>query len=184
MEIKGIKKIDKIINNFTMKNFGVTARFDTEFEAFCDEGRKLIGYTLITTEGGEGQFIEDATRRYPEINADIFLWALMHEIGHCMTEDMWTPEEREYFYYQKDMIYEMEVEEEGMNAWYHACPDEFFATKWAGDYMRNHPKKMKKFWNELQVAMLQMYAKNNLIQGLTSANASSWRVKAPAAAKY
>lgn len=163
MEIKGIKKIDKIINNFTMKNFGVTARFDTEFEAFCDEGRKLIGYTLITTEGGEGQFIEDATRRYPEINADIFLWALMHEIGHCMTEDMWTPEEREYFYYQKDMIYEMEVEEEGMNAWYHACPDEFFATKWAGDYMRNHPKKMKKFWNELQVAMLQMYKKNNLI---------------------
>ena len=163
MEIKGIKKIDKIINNFTMKNFGVTARFDTEFEAFCDEGRKLIGYTLITTEGGEGQFIEDATRRYPEINADIFLWALMHEIGHCMTEDMWTPEEREYFYYQKDMIYEMEVEEEGMNAWYHACPDEFFATKWAGDYMRNHPKKMKKFWNELQVAMLQMYEKNNLI---------------------
>lgn len=168
MEIKGIKKIDKIINNFTMKNFGVTARFDTEFEAFCDEGRKLIGYTLITTEGGEGQFIEDATRRYPEINADIFLWALMHEIGHCMTEDMWTPEEREYFYYQKDMIYEMEVEEEGMNAWYHACPDEFFATKWAGDYMRNHPKKMKKFWNELQVAMLQMYKKNNLIQGLTN----------------
>lgn len=163
MEIKGIKKIDKIINNFTMKNFGVTARFDTEFEAFCDEGRKLIGYTLITTEGGEGQFIEDATKRYPEINADIFLWALMHEIGHCMTEDMWTPEEREYFYYQKDMIYEMEVEEEGMNAWYHACPDEFFATKWAGDYMRNHPKKMKKFWNELQVAMLQMYKKNNLI---------------------
>lgn len=163
MEIKGIKKIDKIINEFTMKNFGVTARFDTEFEAFCDEGRKLIGYTLITTEGGEGQFIEDATRRYPEINADIFLWALMHEIGHCMTEDMWTPEEREYFYYQKDMIYEMEVEEEGMNAWYHACPDEFFATKWAGDYMRNHPKKMKKFWNELQVAMLQMYKKNNLI---------------------
>ena len=170
MEIKGIKKIDKIINNFTMKNFGVTARFDTEFEAFCDEGRKLIGYTLITTEGGEGQFIEDATRRYPEINADIFLWALMHEIGHCMTEDMWTPEEREYFYYQKDMIYEMEVEEEGMNAWYHACPDEFFATKWAGDYMRNHPKKMKKFWNELQVAMLQMYKKNNLIQGLTNLN--------------
>ncbi len=163
MEIKGIKKIDKIINNFTMKNFGVTARFDTEFEAFCDEGRKLIGYTLITTEGGEGQFVEDAIKRYPEVKADIFLWALMHEIGHCMTEDMWTPEEREYFYYQKDMIYEMEVEEEGMNAWYHACPDEFFATKWAGDYMRNHPKKMKKFWNELQVAIIQMYKKNDLI---------------------
>ena len=39
------------------------------------------------------------------VNADIFLWALMHEIGHCMTEDMWTDEEREYFNYQKDIIH-------------------------------------------------------------------------------
>ena len=165
MELKGIKKIDKIINDFTFKNFGVTARLDTEFEAFCDNGRRLVGYTLLATEDGNGQFIEDAVKRYPNLNADIFLWALMHEIGHCMTEDMWTAEEREYFYYQKDMICESEVEEDGMNAWYHACPDEFFATKWAGDYMTNHPKKMKKFWNELQGAILKMYVKNGLIEG-------------------
>lgn len=159
-KIKGIKKVNKIINKFT-EQFGVTCRYDTEFEAFCDNGRKLVGYTFLDT--GCGDFVEDAQKRYPEINADIFLWALMHEIGHCMTENMWTQEEREYFWYQKDMIVDMEIEEEGMNAWYHCCPDEFFATKWAGDYMRNHPKEMKKFWNKLQCAILQMYAKNNLI---------------------
>lgn len=163
MELKGIKKVDKIINEFTMKNFGVTARLDTEFEAFCDNGRKLVGYTLLSAQDGQGQFIEDAIKRYPQIKADIFLWALMHEIGHCMTEPMWSAEEREYFNYQKDMIYEMEVEEEGMNAWYHACPDEFFATKWAGDWIIAHPKKVAKFWNKLQNALMQMYEKNNLI---------------------
>ena len=169
MELKGIKKIDRIINKFTKKNFGITARFDTEFEAFCDNGRRLIGYTLLATENGEGNFIKDAIKRYPDVTADIFLWALMHEIGHCMTEDMWTEEEREYFYFQKDRIAicgnETDIEEEDMNTWYHACPDEFFATRWAGEYMRNHPKKMKKFWIELQTALIQTYVKNGLIEG-------------------
>ena len=38
MTLKGIRKVEKIINDFTTKNFGVTARLDTEFEAFCDNG--------------------------------------------------------------------------------------------------------------------------------------------------
>ncbi len=165
MTLKGIRKVEKIINDFTTKNFGVTARLDTEFEAFCDNGRKLVGYTLLTDENGEGDFIEDAIKRYPNIKADIFLWALMHEIGHCMTENMWTTEEREYFNNQKEMIEDEEIEIEAANAWYHCCPDEFFATKWAGDYMMAHPRKMKNFWNKLQTALLKMYVKNGLIEG-------------------
>ena len=81
----------------------------------------------------------------------------------------YTEEEREYFYFQKDRIAicgnETDIEEEDMNTWYHACPDEFFATRWAGEYMRNHPKKMKKFWIELQTALIQTYVKNGLIEG-------------------
>ena len=159
-KLKGIKKIDKIINNFT-RQFGVIARFDTEFEAFCDD--MTVGYTLLGSPTGTGDFIADATKRYPDVTADIFLWALMHEIGHCMTENMWTEEEREYFWDQKDVIMSAEIGIEEMNAWYHACPDEFFATKWAGDYMRNHPKKVGKFWKKLQPAILDMYKRNGLI---------------------
>lgn len=162
-KLKGIKKIDKIINDFTRKQFGVTARFDDEFEAFCDNGRRLIGYTLLAIEDNAGNFLEDVAKRYPEVNADIFLWCLMHEIGHCMTEDMWTPEEREYFNFQKDAIYEYEVEDDGVYVWYHCCPDEFMATRWAGDYMRNHPKQMKKFWKKLQKAIMNFYMENELV---------------------
>ena len=165
MELKGIRKVEKIIHDFTTKNFGVTARLDTEFEAFCDNGRKLIGYTFLTDEGGEGELIADAIQRYPNLNADIFLWGLMHEVGHCMTEQMWTPEEREYFNNQKKIIEDEEVEFEIANVCYHCCPDEFFATRWAGDYMMAHPRKMKKFWNKLQTELLKMYRKNGLIEG-------------------
>ncbi len=161
-KLKGIEKVEKIVSGFAGQ-FGVTARFDTEFEAFCDNGRRIVGYTFLINEGGCGHFVEDAIKRYPDVEADLFLWALMHEIGHCMTESMWTPEEREYFYYQKDMIADSEVEVEHMNAWYHACPDEFMATKWAGDFMRNHPKQMKKFWKKFKKALMYFYKENGLI---------------------
>ncbi len=160
IELKGIEKVEKIINNFTAQ-FGVTAMFDTEFEAFCDE--KKVGYTLIGTSESNGNFIEDAVKRYPEVNADIFLWALMHEIGHCLTDYQWTEAEKEYFWMQKDAISESEVDWEYMNTWYHAIPDEFAATQWAGEFMRNHPKKMARFWKKLQKALMDMYNENGLL---------------------
>lgn len=160
-KLKGLKKIDKIINEFTAQ-FGVTTDLDTEFEAFCDQMK--IGYTLVYGEMDKDFFIEDAQMRYPEIKADIFLWCLLHEIGHCLTEGLWTEEEREYFWAQKEACAYMR-DDKDRNDWYHACPDEFFATKWAGDYMRNHPKKVAKFWNKLQPAIMNMYIKNGLIEG-------------------
>lgn len=163
-KIKGLNKIDRIINEFTLQ-FDIKADLDTEFQAFCDT--MTIGYALFFNEEDRMYFINDAEKRYPEIKADIFLWALMHEIGHCMTDDMWTEEEKAYFEEQKETIAWMpadtEEDEQLRNDFYHNVPDEFFATKWAGDYMREHPKKIAKFWNELQAAIMRMYRKNGVI---------------------
>ena len=159
-KLKGLKRVNRIINEFTMQ-FGIVAKLDTEFEAFCDE--MIVGYTLIGSNESNGDIINDAIKRYPDINADIFLWGLLHEMGHCMTEDMWTEEEKAYFWEQKDMMVASEANMDDINTWYHACPDEFFATRWAGNYMRRHPKKIAKFWNELQPAIMRFYRKNGLI---------------------
>ena len=88
-KLKGIKKIDRIINNFT-KNFNIKADLGEEFLAYCDD--RLINYTLVIDEADINYFIEDAEKRFPDVQADIFLWSLMHEIAHIMTDDMWTEE--------------------------------------------------------------------------------------------
>lgn len=76
---------------------------------------------------------------------------------------MWTEEELQYFEEQKEsMAYEQD--DQMRNDWYHALPDEFFATRWAGEYMRNHPKKVAKFWNKLQPALANVYIKNELLE--------------------
>lgn len=159
-KIKGLKRINRIINDFTQKNFGVTAETGVEFQAFC-EG-KLINYAFVFSEEDTRFFEEDATKRFPDIHAEIFLWCLFHEIGHCMTDHIWTELDNEYFEQMAEKIYYI-PDDDLRNDCYHCLPDEYVATNWAGNYMRKHPKKVAKFWAELQPAILRMYQKNGLI---------------------
>ena len=157
-KVKGLKRINKIINKFT-EQFGIKAVLNDDFEAHC--GEMIIGYTFAVNADDGYYFLSDVAMRYPDIEADIFLWSLMHEIGHCMTDSMWTEEELEYFWYQKERMTN-EEKDYLRNDWYHATPDEFFATKWAGEYMLRHQKKICKFWNKLQPAIERMYRLNGV----------------------
>jgi hypothetical protein len=158
-KLKGLKKIDKIINEFT-KQFSVTANLGSEFQAFCE--KRVINYSLITTEEEQNFFINDAIKKYPNINADIFIWCLLHEIFHVVTDYMWTEEELEYFKEQKEKLAYLEDDQQ-RNDWYHCIPNEFIATRSAANYMMSHPKKIAKFWGKLQKALMNLYTKNGLI---------------------
>lgn len=160
-KLKGLKKVNKIINEFTVKNFGVTAEPGVEFQAFCEDN--LINYAFVMCSEHVEYFIKDATTRFPDINADVFLWCLLHEVFHCVTDEMWTPEELEYFEYQKDKASEIQDDQHRYD-WYYAIPDEFFATRGAGEYMMKHPKKIAKFWNKLAPALANFYEKNGLME--------------------
>ncbi len=160
-KIKGLKKINKIINEFTIKNFGVTAEIGTDFQAYCNS--KHITYALVMTSESINYFKADAETRFPQVKADIFLWCLMHEIGHCMTDETWTIEEQAYFDCQKETLTGVE-DDFSRYSWYHAIPDEYFATKYAGNFMTKHPKKMAKFWAKLGPALMIFYEKNGLME--------------------
>ena len=156
---KELKPITKAINKWTMKNFGVKTVLNTDFCAWCDEQK--IGYSLFVGIQDAETFLTDVSTRYPEIKADYFLWCLLHEIGHCMTDDLWTEEEQERFDEQLERMTEIENTKE-KSYWYYSMPNEFFATRWAGDFMMAHPKKIAKFWNKIQPMILKFYEKNNL----------------------
>lgn len=164
-KLKGMKKVHRIINEFTRKEFGVKAKLDTEFEAWCDEN--VIGYTLAIEEDDINQFLRDAEKRFPTVKADPFLWLLLHEIGHCMTNEMWTTEELTRFDEQREILGEIvdnfDTVTNIKNDWYHSLPDEYWATRFAGAYMMNKPKKVKKFWKKLQPAIIEFYQLNGLI---------------------
>lgn len=162
MKVKGMKKFEKIINEFT-QTFGVTAYWNPAFEAL--PAQKIIGFTVVVDGDMNECFLNDAEVRFPEVHASLFLWLLMHEIGHCMTDHLWTPDDETYFKKAKkhlDKAFGEDVIRK--NNWYHKIGDEYMATKWAGEYMIAHPKKMAKFNKKLNEAM-KVFCKKN---GITS----------------
>jgi hypothetical protein len=159
MKVKGMKAITKVVNEFT-QTFGVTAEWGIEFEALPTD--KIIHFTIIVDEDMDRVFLEDAETRFPAVHANLFLWLLMHEIGHCMTDHLWTMDDEAYFMKVKDKLDEYFDTSESVNEWYHTIGDEYMATKWAGEYMTAHPKKMKRFCRRMNKAMEIFCEKNEI----------------------
>lgn len=159
-KVKGLKKLNKIINEFTKENFGVKAKLGSEFLAYPQI--QTINYAIASSTEDINFFITDAIAKYPHIQADPFLWLLLHEIGHCQTDAIFTEEESEYFNNRKEEL-EYIQDDQLRNDYYHCLPDEFLATRWAANYMINHQKKLTKFWkNKLQPALIDFYTKNSV----------------------
>ena len=157
--MKGYKRIRKVVNEFT-STFGIRAEWGEEFQALPTD--KIITFTVIVDEDMNEVFLADAENRFPAVHANLFLWLLMHEIGHCMTDALWTMDDEEYFKKAKDKLNEYFDTSENINEWYHKIPDEYMATKWAGEYMTCHPKKMKKFNKKMNEAMKNFCEKNDI----------------------
>ena len=166
-KLKGTKAILKVVNEFT-QSFGIKAVWGEEFIAMPSDMK--IRFTVVIDNALHKCFLEDCERRFPEVHAHIFLWLLMHEIGHCMTTDAWEVDDTWYFLKAKKKLrrYIMNGSDDidtityHLNEIYHAFPDEFLATKWAGEYMGNHPKKMQKFNKKLNKAMIKFIQKNSI----------------------
>ena len=160
MKIKGMKHLEKIVNEFT-RTFGVIAHWNPDFEALPTQ--KIIGFTVFVEEDMEEVFLADAEARFPEVHASLFLWLLMHEIGHCMTDYLWTAEDEAYFEETRNSLDDyFGYDVMAKNDWYHKIGDEYMATKWAGEYMMAHPKKMKKFNKKMNEAMRIFCKKNGI----------------------
>jgi hypothetical protein len=150
-------KIEKIINEF-LKQFECYCELSNRFA--YDDGLNLINYTLFEVQDGTAEEFLDAINKYhhPKVQADIFLWCLLHEIGHHETLCLFNEKEfDEYLEFVTDA-------EQGKhtNAEYCICPIEWSATDWAVEYANNHFEELSIFWDKLRGAILEFYRDNGL----------------------
>lgn len=153
--LKGIVKIDKIINKF-LEPFECTARLSTDFGYYHTEN--LITYALVETEKGRASFMQSVERLKPTVTADVFLWSLLHEIGHHETMDYMTDKEEKL----SNKIKEEVAQTKRPYADYYNAPDEKLATTWAVEYAETHTEELLTFWNKLQKAIMDFYKENNI----------------------
>ena len=106
-------------------------------------------------------FLKDVETRFPNVHADIFLWSLLHEIGHSETLDDLDDEVEEHCIEIKQKLNEHpDWSIEICNAIYFNCPDERAATDWAGEYLETHYAEISLFWIKLQKAIKEFYKLN------------------------
>ena len=160
-ELKGVIEINEIISEL-VSQFDCTCDMGLDFSYYYDSSK--ITWTVLITETADSSFNEFVKKEYPEITADIFLWSLLHEIGHHETCDFWSESEQLHFDKLKDELEKENTDKDYLTSCieYYHIPDEYEATKWAANYILNNEDYLKDFWERLQEAIINFYVVNNI----------------------
>ena len=145
-QLTALKNITNILNEF-LESFDCTAMPDTDFAYYT--ASNTISYAFVLADNHEKTFIKFVHNLFPNINANIFLWSFLHELGHHETEDDFEDEEWDEYL---NIVHTIKNDEE-----YYNLPIEFAATYWAGEYIMNHESEIKTLWNKLAPAIQIFY---------------------------
>lgn len=168
MKLKGLTKLNKVINNFTEK-FGVTAIVNlngTDF--YAEPAENLIAYPIDLVDE-EGQlFMENILSQYGDgvFNNATFLASLLHEVGHCMTEyliednEAYLIDERERLDRLAMINKNNPLKKAEIFSQYCNLEDEKMATEWAVDYYNTHKEECDNFLVMVCRAFDEFYSKN------------------------
>jgi len=161
-KLKGLNKLTKELNKYVKETFGVTCRFGHEFQALPTD--KIVYYAIVIPVWMQDTFFADVHNRFPDIEVTDFTWLLFHEIGHCMTDEMWTQEEENFFARQRKLLNREPLADdiELKNEIYHTFPDEYFATRWAATYIREHEDEVYEFEEMWYEVFSDFIAKNEI----------------------
>lgn len=166
MELKYIEELNSLINDF-IRPCGCKAEVDTDFAYYPNE--KVVTWSPFMMDKADKYFSEFVTTKYAHITADIFLWSLLHEVGHHVTYNKWQKNELENFTHTKELLENYinkfdisEEEEKDLYIGYFKLGDELCATEWAAQYMENYAGKIKKFWKKFIKVFNKFLVLNNI----------------------
>ena len=145
-QTKSLQKITNILNDF-LAPFDCNAEAGSDFAYYM--ASNMITYSFTVSYEHEETFMHFTHELFPDINADIFLWSFLHELGHHETENDFEDEEWDEYLNICNII-------EDDYEYYH-LPIEYAATYWAGKYITNHESEIKALWDQLVPAFQNFY---------------------------
>lgn len=155
--MKGLSKITKILNDFVRTiDEELFVKEDSNFAYYPSSNK--ITYSLVVSEKGDANFMKSVEFFNPKVKCDIFLWSILHEIGHHETIDELSDADLRNSEFIKFLVAGGTIPEER----YYECPDERAATGWAVQYAESHTAILAEFWKELQKAIMRFYKLNHI----------------------
>lgn len=174
--LNGLDKLNKAVSAL-LKPFGIKRAFaDTEFvyyypdkDASKRDRKTLPAISFSITESDYDKFILQFVEEqfnYTCINA--FMLSLLHEVGHHKTFKDISQEENTYC---DDIKVTLSNKLEALDnpsfedlkpirVEYLLLPDEYKATEWAVNYIKENEELVARMWNVIENALFDFYAKN------------------------
>lgn len=162
MKLKGKKKLVAQMDKF-LRPFGVKSCLGVDFCYYYAE--ELVQFTVVMTEHADHVFYKFISEEFNYYPFDMFLFSLLHEIGHHNTLDYFDAEEiTQSDAVKRDIeatINDDNFDEKCMEYFY--CPIEYIATEWAVNYMRRHEKELRKEWKKMLKHFRHFYKVNGVV---------------------
>ena len=162
-KVKGAKVLNKAITK-ELSTFGIKKAICTDEYSYIFD-KEIVTYKLTEGTVEDKWFTKFIKERFDYDVRYPFIISLLHEVGHHKTSDDISDGVYNFCMAEKERINEEMLTATGKESkkleWqYFNLPDEIMATKWAVDYAKKHPKKIKKMWKKSQKALLEFYQKN------------------------
>lgn len=155
-----LNKITKVLDKYLSKKFDCECcGLDTDF--YCYPDTKEVFYSLTFVADNDKYFNNLFKMLGLKYNADSFILALYHEIGHCMTWEHFTRAEMFFIKVMKKII-DNGKPNKIKRMIYPFLLDEFKATQWACNYINKHPQEVQRMWQNIQPKILKFYTDNGL----------------------
>lgn len=153
--------VKDIINDFT-KKFGCRALpahllGDNEFYYYPAIETLVYVYKFSPRFKPDRDFMNSVKMHGPKVKLNHFMWALLHEIGHHMTEDTFDEEEKDRINKKRWRVMKTQAVHP-----YYRLPDEWAATEWAVTYANSHTEEVKNLWKRIE-ALTSEYITNQAV---------------------
>lgn len=142
------KEVKDIINDFT-KKFGCRALPAyalglSEFYYCVPIETVVYVYKFSPRFKPDRDFMNSVKMHNPKVKLNHFMWALLHEVGHHMTEDDFDEEEKDRINKKRWRVMKTQAIHP-----YYKLPDEWAATEWAVTYANTHAEEVKNLWKKI-----------------------------------
>lgn len=156
MKKKMRKKFNATVTK-ELKKFDIDkARLDDDFAFYYFDN--TVTFKLDNSDKEDGYFLEFVANRFNFTIDCPFILFLLHEVGHSMTENDIVGAVNDFCLTERERIMlgvsgdTTTEERKKLNFEYFNLPDEIMATQWAVNWIKEHPKKIKKMRKHLENA--------------------------------
>ena len=154
-----VEELEAIVEEFIAPIGDIEAELGTDFYSFPYDN--VIQFAIFVKDNSDKYFQNFVDTAFPLAKGLVgtFMWSVLHEVGHIMTDKEVTEEEENFSDKVKNILNNREKLEDLDYYVYFYLADEYKATEWAYHYIMNNLNRVLEYENKIYEKVLNFVEK-------------------------